>query len=251
MIKTEGLLKKFQDVVAVDRLDLEVPAGEIFGFLGPNGAGKTTTVKLLTGLLKPTAGRSWIGGIDVQRDPRGAKKIMGLVPDQPYVYPHLTGKEFLRFIGDLYDVDLRRQIKRIPELLRMFELEDMGDELVESYSHGMRQKLVLAGVLLHEPKVLFLDEPMVGLDPKSARLVKDIFQELSKSGVTIFMCTHVLEIAEKLCHRIGIVEKGRMTRIGTVEELRSQSQRAGTLEDVFLRLTGGDEYRSLLKYLSE
>jgi ABC-2 type transport system ATP-binding protein len=250
MIRTEGLLKRFHEVTAIGPLDLDIPPGEIFGFLGANGAGKTTTVKLLTGLLKPTAGRAWIGGFDVQRDPRSAKKILGLVPDQPYVYPHLTGKEFLRFIGDLYEVDLPRQKKRIPELLEMFEIVDVGDELVETYSHGMRQKLVLAGVLLHDPKVLFLDEPMVGLDPKSVRLVKDIFQRLSQSGVTLFMCTHVLEIAEKLCHRIGIVERGRMTRLGTVEELRAQSQRAGSLEDVFLRLTGGDAYQSLLKYLS-
>lgn len=249
VIKTSGLSKKFQDVVALQPLDLTIEPGEIFGFLGPNGAGKTTTVKLLTGLLRPTTGRAWVGGIDVAENPQAAKRLMGLVPDQPYVYPHLTGKEFLRFIGDLYDVDLARQIKRIPELLEMFELGDVGDELVEAYSHGMRQKLVLAGVLLHEPKVLFLDEPMVGLDPKSARLVKDIFQKLSQSGVTIFMCTHVLEIAERLCHRVGIVEKGRVSHLGTVEELRRSSQQSGSLEDIFLRLTGGDEYRALLKYI--
>lgn len=250
MIKTEGLYKKFQDLTALSPLDLEIPPGEIFGYLGANGAGKTTTVKLMTGLLKPTAGRSWVGGYDVQKDPRAAKKIMGLVPDQPYVYPHLTGKEFLRFIGDLYEVDLARQKKRIPELMEMFEIATVGDELVDTFSHGMRQKLVLAGVLLHDPKVLFLDEPMVGLDPKSARLVKDIFQRLSQSGVTLFMCTHVLEIAEKLCHRIGIVERGRLTRLGTVEDLRAQAQKSGSLEDVFLSLTGGDAYPALLKYLS-
>jgi ABC-2 type transport system ATP-binding protein len=249
VIKTEGLMKRFQSVLAVDRLDLDIPAGEIFGFLGPNGAGKTTTVKLMTGLLRPTAGRSWVGGFDVQTHPREAKKIMGLVPDQPYVYPHLTGIEFLRFIGDLYEVDLSYQKKKIPELLEMFELNDMGSELVETFSHGMRQKLVLAGVLLHQPKVLFLDEPMVGLDPKSARLVKDVFQRLSESGVTLFMCTHVLEIAERLCHRVGIVQQGRLTRVGTVADLRAQASRSGTLEDVFLALTGGDQYRDLLRFL--
>jgi ABC-2 type transport system ATP-binding protein len=249
MIKTEGLLKRFQGVTAVDRLDLEIPPGEIFGFLGPNGAGKTTTVKLLTGLLRPTAGRAWVGGFDVQASPREAKRIIGLVPDQPYVYPHLTGHEFLRFVGDLYEVELAHQKRKIPELLEMFELSGLGNELVETYSHGMRQKLVLAGVLLHQPKVLFLDEPMVGLDPKSARLVKDIFLSLSRAGVTLFMCTHVLEIAERLCHRVGIVEKGRLTRVGTVDELKAQAARSGTLEDVFLALTGGDQYRDLLKYL--
>jgi ABC-2 type transport system ATP-binding protein len=250
MIKTEGLMKKFQSVLAVDRLDLDIPPGEIFGFLGPNGAGKTTTVKLMTGLLRPTAGRAWVGGIDVQSEPRKAKKIMGLVPDQPYVYPHLTGNEFLRFIGDLYEVDISTQKKKIPELLEMFELGDRGSELVETFSHGMRQKLVLAGVLLHQPKVLFLDEPMVGLDPKSARLVKEVFQRLAQTGVTLFMCTHVLEIAERLCHRVGIVQQGRMTYVGTVEELRAQAAQSGTLEDVFLALTGGDQYRDLLKYLA-
>lgn len=250
MIRAEGLIKTFGSVVAVDRLTLEIPPGEIFGYLGPNGAGKTTTVKLMTGLLRPTAGRAWIGGHDVQADPRRAKKVLGLVPDQPYVYPHLTGIEFLRFIGDLYEVDLATQKRKIPEYLEMFEIAGMGDELVETYSHGMRQKLVLAGVLLHQPKVLFLDEPMVGLDPKSARLVKDVFQTLARQGMTLFMCTHVLEIAERLCHRVGIVEKGRLTRVGTVDELRAQSGRGGSLEDVFLSLTGGDQYRDLLRYLA-
>ncbi len=249
MIKTDGLMKRSQDVTAQDRLTLEIPPGEIFGFLGPNGAGKTTTVKLLAGLLRPTAGRAWVGGFDVQAQPREAKRIMGLVPDQPYVYPQLTGKEFLRFVGDLYEVDLAHQKRKVPELLRMFELEEWGDELVETYSHGMRQKLVLAGVLLHRPRVLFLDEPMVGLDPKSARLVKDVFQEMSRQGVTIFMCTHVLEIAEKICQRIGIVQNGRLDLVGTPAELRAKANSNGSLEDVFLHLTGGSEYREMLKYL--
>jgi ABC-2 type transport system ATP-binding protein len=249
MIRAEGLTKNFGGVTAVDALDLKVAPGEIFGYLGPNGAGKTTTVKLLTGLLRPTAGRAFIGGHDVQADPRAAKKILGLVPDQPYVYPHLTGHEFLRFVGDLYEVDLAYQKKKIPELLAMFEIADRGDELVETFSHGMRQKLVLAGVLLHQPKVLFLDEPMVGLDPKSARLVKDVFQTLARRGVAIFMCTHVLEIAERLCHRVGIVERGRVTRAGTLAELRAQASGGGSLEDVFLALTGGDRYKDLLTAL--
>jgi ABC-2 type transport system ATP-binding protein len=249
MIKTEGLTKRFGDVLAVDRLDLEISPGEIFGYLGPNGAGTTTTVKLLAGLLRPTAGRAWIGGVDVQAEPRKARRLMGLVPEQPYVYPLLTGVEFLRFVGDLYEVDLSRQKKRIPELLEMFELSSVGHELAESYSHGMRQKLVLASVLLHEPKAVFLDEPMVGLDPKSARLVKDIFGELSRKGVAILMCTHVLEIAERLCARVGIVQKGRLGIVGTVSELKARAGHEGSLEDVFLSLTGGTEYREMLKFL--
>jgi len=250
MIKTQNLCKRFQDIVAVDRLDLEIPAGEIFGFLGPNGAGKTTTVKLLTGLLRPTEGRLWVGGFDVSTHPLEAKRLMGLVPDQPYVYPQLTGQEFMRFVGEMYEVDFKYQLRKIPELLEMFELTDRANELVDSYSHGMRQKLVLASVLLHRPKVLFLDEPMVGLDPKSARLVKDIFRELSQRGVTIFMCTHVLEIAEKLCHRIGIVQNGRLTLVGTTQELAAKANSQGNLEDVFLQLTGGTEYKEMLKYLA-
>lgn len=249
MIKTEGITKKFGDVTAVDALTLEVAPGEIFGYLGPNGAGKTTTIKLLTGLLRPTAGRAWIGGVDVQAEPRRARKLLGLVPDQPYVYPLLTGREFMRFVGDLYETELSHQKRRIPELLEMFELGSVGDELVESYSHGMRQKLVLASVLLHQPKVVFLDEPMVGLDPKSARLAKDVFGEMARKGVTLFMCTHVLEIAERLCGRIGIVQKGRLGIVGSVAELRAQSRVTGSLEDVFLSLTGGTEYREMLRYL--
>ncbi len=250
MIRLEGLRKTFGPHVAVSGLDLEVKPGEIFGFLGPNGAGKTTTVKMMTGLLKPTAGRVLIGGIDVAKNPIEAKRAMGLVPDEPFVYPKLTGQEYLRFIGELYGVPAADIKKRAPELLEMFELSPWGGELLESYSHGMRQKLVLAGILLHEPKVLVLDEPMVGLDPKSGRLVKDIFQKLAERGTAIFMCTHVLEIAEKLCARIGIMIGGKMIACGTLDELRAGSKKDGQdLESIFLSLTGGAEYGSLLKYL--
>lgn len=250
MIEIAGLVKKFGELTAVNDLNLTVKPGEIFGFLGPNGAGKTTTVKLLTGLLKPTAGTVRIAGFNVAEQTLAAKRSMGLVPDEPFVYPKLTGAEFLRFIGELYEVPLQDQRRRIPELLAMFELTKWGGELVESYSHGMRQKLVLAGILLHDPKVLVLDEPMVGLDPKSARMVKEIFLTLSRRGATIFMCTHILEIAEKLCHRIGIMIEGRLVALGTLEELRSRAQSSSSgLEDVFLSLTGGQEYASLLKNL--
>ena len=250
MIEIEGLAKSFGAHAAVAGLDLTVASGEIFGFLGPNGAGKTTTVKMITGLLKPTAGRVRVAGFDVATETISAKRAMGLVPDEPFVYPKLTGVEYLRFIGELYGARPEDMQKRIPELLEMFELAPWGGELLESYSHGMRQKLVLGGILLHEPKVLVLDEPMVGLDPKSARLVKDIFLKLAERGTTIFMCTHVLEIAEKLCDRIGIMIEGRMIACGTLEELRARSREDGAdLEGIFLSLTGGAEYSALLRYL--
>ena len=235
-------------MTAVDRLDLKVEKGEIFGFLGPNGAGKTTTVKMLTGLLRPTEGTVTLAGLDLVRETTAAKRRMGLVPDEPFVYPKLSGVEFLRFVGDLYEVPLDAQRKRIPELLEMFELRPWGGELTETYSHGMRQKLVLAANLLHEPEVLVLDEPLVGLDPKSARLVKEIFQTLSTRGCTLFMCTHVLEIAERLCSRVGIMIAGRLSALGTVAELKGGKD-AARLEDVFLELTGGSEYATLLKHL--
>ena len=250
MIELEGLTKRFGSHTAVDGLTLRVEPGEIFGFLGPNGAGKTTTVKMITGLLKPTAGTVRVAGFDVATQTLQAKRAIGLVPDEPFVYPKLTGQEYLRFIGELYGVPLDEIRRRAPELLEMFELTPWGGELVESYSHGMRQKLVLAGILLHDPKVLVLDEPMVGLDPKSGRLVKDIFLRLAERGTTIFMCTHVLEIAEKLCGRIGIMIGGKMIACGTLSELQARASREGSdLEGIFLSLTGGAEYASLLRYL--
>jgi ABC-2 type transport system ATP-binding protein len=250
LIEIEGLVKRFGTHTAVAGLDLKVEPGEIFGFLGPNGAGKTTTVKMITGLLKPTAGRVRVAGFDVALQPVEAKRAMGLVPDEPFVYPKLTGTEYLRFVGELYGAALPAMKARIPDLLEMFELSPWGGELVESYSHGMRQKLVLAGILLHDPKVLVLDEPMVGLDPKSGRLVKDVFLKLAERGATIFMCTHVLEIAEKLCDRVGIMIEGRMIACGTVGELEGRAKKPGSdLEEIFLSLTGGAEYSTLLRYL--
>ncbi len=249
MIELEGLVKRFGALTAVGGVDLTVRPGEIFGFLGPNGAGKTTTVKLITGLLKPTEGTVRVAGFDVATQTLEAKRSMGLVPDEPFVYPKLTGAEYLRLVGELYGVPLGDQKSRIPELLAMFELTPWGGELLESYSHGMRQKLVIAGVLLHEPKVLVLDEPMVGLDPKSARMVKDILLTLAGRGTTIFMCTHILEIAEKLCGRVGIMISGRLVAQGTLEELNARARGSRGLEDIFLSLTGGQEYASLLKHL--
>jgi ABC-2 type transport system ATP-binding protein len=248
-VKTEGLTKKFGSLVAVDNLDFEIAPGEIFAFLGPNGAGKTTTVKLLTGLLAPSAGTALVNGYDIQKDPVNAKKSFGYVSDQPFVYPYLTGFEFMRFVGDVYRVSSEEQKAKIPELLEMFEIWKWADQTIESYSHGMRQKLVLASVLLHRPKVLFLDEPLVGLDPKSARLVKEVFSELSGRGVTIFMCTHVLEIAEKLAKRAGVIFQGKLIALETIETLKQKAKQGGSLEDMFLEITGGMEYMELLKFL--
>lgn len=254
MIKLTNLTKRFGGLVAVNNLSLDIPKGEIFGFLGPNGAGKTTTVKMLSGLMAPSEGTAVVAGCDIVTQAIEAKKRLAMVPDEPFVYPKLTGAEFLHFIGDLYGVPPEAQLKRIPDYLKMFDLDRWQSELLESYSHGMRQKLVIASVLLRDPEVVLLDEPLVGLDPKSARLVRDIILDLSRSGVTIFMCTHTLEIAEKLCHRLGILYEGSMLALGTVEELRKRSGQpmydaSGariTLEDIFLTLTGGAEAASFL-----
>jgi ABC-2 type transport system ATP-binding protein len=249
MLIIENLTKKFSAVTAVDNLSLSIPPGEIFGFIGPNGAGKTTTLKICTGLMKPTAGRVVVNGFDMQTAGREAKRIIGYVSDQPYVYPLLTGREFLRFIGDLYAVGRDVQKNKIPEFLDMFELTPAAGELIESYSHGMKQKLVIAGVLLHAPKLLVLDEPLVGLDPKTARLMKHVLQEYASRGVSIFMSTHILEIAEKICHRVGIIHRGRLICEGTIGQLREQAKNQNSLEDMFLDITGGTEYQELLKYL--
>ncbi len=240
MIKIENLTKRFGGFAAVDNLNLEIKAGEIFGFLGPNGAGKTTTVKLLSGIMRPTSGRIFVAGFDVEKQTMEAKKNMALVPDEPFVYPKLTGKEFMQFTGDLYSVPRSVQENRIGGLLEMFELSKWSGELLESYSHGMRQKLVIASALLRDPKVLLMDEPMVGLDPKSARMVKDMLLSLAEKGAAIFMCTHILEIAEKLCHRIGIMSEGRMIALGAMDQLRSMANAdsSNSLEDIFLSLTG-------------
>ncbi len=250
MIEISGLTKTFGSITAVDDLNLTVAPGEIFGFLGPNGAGKTTTVKIMTGLLRPTRGRVTICGHDVEKEPLAAKRAAALVPDEPYVYPKLTGVEYLRFVAEIHGLRLEEQRRRIPELLEMFELSPRSGELCESYSHGMRQKLVLAGAILRNPRVLVLDEPLVGLDPKSARLVKEIFVSMAGRGTAIFLCTHVLEIAEKLCHRLGIMIEGRLTALGSLADLKNKARSPQSgLEDVFLSLTGGSEYASLLRHL--
>ncbi|NLY53538.1 MAG: ABC transporter ATP-binding protein [Firmicutes bacterium] len=224
-------------VKAVDDLSLHVRPGEIFGFLGPNGAGKTTTIKMAVGLLRADAGRITVSGFDIVKEPLQAKSAIGFVPDNPDLYERLTGLEYLNFIADVYRVpaDLRR--KRMERLLEMFELTSAIGDLVQGYSHGMQQKLALTGAWLHDPNVLILDEPMVGLDPRSAHLTKDLMREHCDRGKTVFFSTHVLEVAEKLCDRIGIINKGKLIACGTMEELRTQAKNQESLENIFLELT--------------
>ncbi len=240
MIKIEKLTKTFGSFRAVDSLDLEVAPGEIFGFLGPNGAGKTTTVKILSGIMRPTSGRVVVAGHDVEERPLDAKRAMAYIPDEPFVYPKLTGWEFMRFIGDIYAVPQAEQKKRVPELLEMFELGAHSGELLESYSHGMKQKLLIASVLLRRPKVVLFDEPTVGLDPKSIRRFKDLLADIAAGGASVFMCTHILDMAEKLCHSVGIIYRGRLVARGSVAEVKKMASGAAgprSLEDVFLELT--------------
>ncbi len=245
-VSVDKLVKKYGDFTAVSNISFDVKKGEIFAFLGPNGAGKTTTVKLLTGLLKPTSGYAEVLGMDVAREIDKIKSKIGFVPDQPYVYPYLTAFEYMRMVGDIYKVPIVEQKKRIPELFDMFELEDRSGEIIDSFSHGMKQKLVISGVLLHKPEIMFLDEPLVGLDPKSARLVKDIFAALAKQGTTIFMCTHVLEIAQKLSDRICIINDGKILALDTFENLSKNTPEGTDLEAVYLQLTGALEHKELI-----
>jgi ABC-2 type transport system ATP-binding protein len=247
-ILAQGLRKTYGEFVAVKGLDLAVRPGEIVGFLGPNGAGKTTTIKMLTGLLKPTAGSAAILGHDIQREPVPAKALCGYVPDTPNLYGKLTGWEFLRFMSRLYRVPPDQAERRAGELLRVFELTSAASDLIEGYSHGMQQKMAMAGALIHDPKVLFLDEPTVGLDPRSARLVKDLLMQLRGLGTAVFLSTHILEIAERMCDRVIIINKGEIVAAGTMAELRAH-EGPGSLEDIFLSLTGGAEYAALAEVL--
>ncbi|MGI1659709.1 MAG: ABC transporter ATP-binding protein [Desulfitobacterium sp.] len=250
LIRTHQLTKRYGDVPVVDGLNLEVKGGEIFGFLGPNGAGKTTTIKMLTGLMEPSAGEAFICGYDLRKQSTEAKATMAYVPDQPKLYGKLSAWEFLQLMGALYRIPKEVTRKRAEQLMEMFGLSQRADELLEGYSHGMRQKVVLASALIHQPKVILLDEPTVGLDPASARLLKDVLQELAKQGVAVFISTHILEIAERMCHRVGILKAGQLIAQGSPEELRQKVGHGGeSLEDIFLELTGGQENDELLKSL--
>ncbi len=240
MIRLTGLVKRYGKFTAVDGINLSVPQGELFGLLGPNGAGKTTTIRMIAGILRPTAGTVEVAGYNIHTHPLEAKHRMGYIPDRPFVYDKLTGGEFLRFAAALYGQDGPAVERRIDDLLELFELTSWKDELTESYSHGMRQKLIISGALVHRPGVIIVDEPMVGLDPKSARLLKDLFRQFVDRGGTVLMSTHTLEVAEQMCDRIAIVYKGKVAAQGTMAELREQTESADmSLEGLFLKLTGG------------
>jgi ABC-2 type transport system ATP-binding protein len=240
VIRLTDLTKKYGKFTAVDGISLEVPRGELFGLLGPNGAGKTTTMRMIAGILQPTSGSIQVAGVDMLSRPLEAKSRLGFIPDRPFVYDKLTGGEFLRFAAALYSQDGPTVERRIDELLEVFDLAAWKDELTESYSHGMRQKLIICGALVHRPELIIVDEPMVGLDPKSARLLKDLFRQFVGRGGTVLMSTHTLEVAEVMCDRIAIVFRGKIAAQGTMAELRQQTESADmSLENLFLKLTGG------------
>jgi ABC-2 type transport system ATP-binding protein len=237
MIELEQLVKKFGDLVAVNDVTLKIGRGEFFAMLGPNAAGKTTTIKLLTGLIKPTSGRSRICGFDVQAEPLEARRRLAYVPDFPFLYDKLTAWEFFRFTGEMFQLDAARIKKNASELVARFHLEDFADRTLEGLSHGTRQRIAIVSALLHDPEVFVIDEPMVGLDPQHARVVKDVLKERSLAGTTVLVSTHQLEIAEEMADRIGIINDGKLIAVGTREELRKQSGAAGALEEIFLSLT--------------
>jgi ABC-2 type transport system ATP-binding protein len=240
MIRVQDLVKTYGRFVAVNGVSLEVAPGEIHGFLGPNGAGKTTSIRVIAGLLKPTSGRIEINGHDLSREPEAAKASLGFIPDRPFLYEKLTAGEFLRFHGGLYGLDGDAVASRIGEMLELFELQRWERELVESFSHGMRQRLVMCAAFLHRPQAILVDEPMVGLDPRGARLIKDIFRAMSRKGVAILMSTHTLEVAQEMCDQISIIVGGRIIARGTVEQLRAMAGGEDeALTPVFLKLTGG------------
>ena len=250
MITIENLVKKYGEFTAVDGVTLDVQPGEIHGFLGPNGAGKTTTLRMIAGLLEPTSGRIAVNGHDLATHPVEAKSSLGFIPDRPYIYEKLTAGEFLRFHGGLYDIDGDGITERVHEMLDLFDLRRWEDELVESFSHGMKQRLVMSAAFLHRPRAVVVDEPMVGLDPRGARLIKQVFRRMSEKGVAILMSTHTLEVAQELSDRITIINKSRIVAQGTVDEvLRLSGAQDEQLTSVFLRLTGGSGLQEIDEFL--
>ncbi len=238
MIKTKNLTKRYGKTLAVDSLNLHVQKGTIFGFIGPNGAGKTTTIKMLGGLIEADTGAVFIRGTDIKTAPENAKRIIGFIPDRPYLYEKLTGMEFLKFTADLYGVDESAFSGKAKNVLELFSLIDWKDELIEAYSHGMRQRLIMAAAILHDPEIIIVDEPMVGLDPAGIKMVKKLFRQLADTGVTFFISTHTLSMAQDLCDYIGIIHRGKLIATGTLDDLKIQAQaRSGDLEAVFLKLT--------------
>jgi ABC-2 type transport system ATP-binding protein len=237
MIIIDHVYKSFGDVHAVCDLSLAVPRGELFCFLGPNGAGKTTTIKLLTGLLRPDRGALRIGGFDIQKQPVDAKRLIGYIPDMPYLYDRLTAVEFLKFVGDLYAVPRGSLDTRVDNALAQFGLDAYRTGLIGDFSHGMRQRLIYAATFLHDPKVVFIDEPLIGLDPFTIRMIKNFLRSHARAGMTIFLTTHILALAEEIADRIGIIHNGRMIALGAIRDLRQQAGMDGGLEDLFLKLT--------------
>jgi len=239
MIELKDLTKTYGTYTAVQRLNLSIGRGEIFGFIGPNGAGKTTTIKMMGGVMAPTEGTITIAGIDMQAEPRKAKRKVGFIPDRPFLYEKLTGLEFMQFTADIYGVPEEQFPDKAAAILALFSLADWSNELIESYSHGMKQRLIMAAALLHDPEVLIVDEPMVGLDPLAIIMVKNLFKRLASQGVTIFMSTHTLKVAEDICDRIGVIVRGRLIASGTAADLRREANvSSADLEQVFLNLTG-------------
>jgi len=251
MIQLEALTKRYGSFTAVDGIDLHAPKGGLFGLVGPNGAGKTSTLRMIAGILRPDSGRVRIDGFDIVEEPHRAKARLGYIPDRPFVYEKLTGREVLRFTAALYGQEGPEIEARIGELLRLWDLERWADELVEAYSHGMRQKLIISSALVHRPRALVIDEPMVGLDPKAAKLLRDLLRAFADSGGTALISTHTLEFAEALCDRLAVISEGRIVACGSMEELKRQSESpASGLEDIFLRLTGGESQAELMRVLA-
>lgn len=237
MIDIRNVTKTYGPKVAVQDLSLNIPSGELFAFLGPNGAGKTTTIKMLCGLLFPTSGRVHVGGFDLRADGDHARALISYVPDQPFLYEKLTGREFLQFTADLYAMSPIKAAEKIGEVIELFHLDEFVDDLTERYSHGMRQRTVFAAALVHEPRLLIADEPTVGLDPKSIRELKTLLRKLADGGTTVFLSTHTLDIAEELADRIGIIDRGKLLGCGTMTDLQKQASSDGNLEELFLKIT--------------
>ena len=252
MLQLRGVKKSYGSFVAVKGLDLDVHRGEIFGFLGPNGAGKTTTIRMVAGVLRPSAGQVLVGGDDLAKKPESAKARVGYIPDRPFLYEKLSGAEFLRFVAGLWGQEGDAVEQRADRLLQLFQLTEWKDELIESYSHGMRQKILISSALIHQPELIVVDEPMVGLDPRSARLLKDLFRTFVDNGGTVYLSTHTMEVAELLCDRIAIINEGEIISLGTMDELRSQAEVGGAhLEEIFLKVTGGEAMADVIESLRE
>jgi ABC-2 type transport system ATP-binding protein len=249
-VELKGVVKRYSDILAVDQVDLTIRTGEIFGLLGPNGSGKSTTLKMLLGLIQPDSGSVTVLGMNVQKDPVNVKQVVGYVPESPRLYEFLTGIEYLDFVGDIYGMQTEEKKNRINEYLKAFQLEGREGDMITGYSEGMKQKIALISAFLHRPKLLILDEPLNALDPRSARIVKDFLQELKTQGITTIISTHVLEIAQALCDRVGIMYQGKLLALGNMDELRQMSRLPDSgLEDIFLKLTGTGDIRAVVEEL--